>query len=461
MATNTTTEQPNKVEIADAGPSRKKIKVEVPAATVDAQLEGQMSTLLMEAELPGFRKGRVPRRLVEKRFGEAVKNQTKEQLIAGALSKAIEDHKLRVLGQPTSETLGKINVEAGKAFAFEVEVEVLPEFTLPALEGIPVKKPLIPVTDEMVAGEVKKLCIQEGRLEERQNPEAGDYLTGHAKMTGPDGKTHFESDGIVVQVPPTENNGKGMIVGLAVDDLGKQLGLPKPGASVSVKTKGPENHENEALRGLDLTVTYTPARVDRIIPATPAEVAQKFGLQGEEQMRDLIKQRLNQRVLVDQLTAMRQQVTKHLVESVTMDLPQRFTGAQAARNFERRRLELMYRGVDPQQIEEHIAELRSASINSAQADLKIFFILDKAAEQLNVGVSEQEVNGRIAQMAIERNERPERLRQALIQSNQINGIFQQIREHKTLDAIVAKANVSEIPFEDYNKLVREQAGKKA
>jgi trigger factor len=461
MATNTTAEQPNKVEIADAGPSRKKIKVEVPAATVDAQLEGQMSTLLMEAELPGFRKGRVPRRLVEKRFGEAVKNQTKEQLIAGALSKAIEDHKLRVLGQPTSETLGKINVEAGKAFAFEVEVEVLPEFTLPALEGIPVKKPLIPVTDEMVAGEVKKLCIQEGRLEERQASEAGDYLTGHAKMTGPDGKTHFESDGIVVQVPPTENKGKGMIVGLAVDDLGKQLGLPKPGASVTVKTKGPENHENEALRGLDLTVTYTPARVDRIIPATPAEVAQKFGLQGEEQMRDLIKQRLNQRVLVDQLTAMRQQVTKHLVEGVTMDLPQRFTGAQAARNFERRRLELMYRGVDPQQIEEHIAELRSSSINSAQADLKIFFILDKAAEQLNVGVSEQEVNGRIAQMAIERNERPERLRQALIQSNQINGIFQQIREHKTLDAIVAKANVSEIPFEDYNKLVREQAGKKA
>ncbi len=459
MAAAAVAERPNKVEIQDAGPCKKKIRVEVPAETVSAQLSDQLDTLMVEAELPGFRKGRAPRRLIEKRFGAMIKGQTRDRLIAESVSKAIDEAKLRVLGQPSAEGLEKLEVEEGKPLAFEVEVEVSPEFTLPALEGLALKKPAITVSDEMVDGELKKFCIQEGSLEERQNPEPGDYLTGHAKMTGPDGKVHFESDGIVVQVPPADKAPKGMIVGLVVDDLSTQLGLPKPGETATVKTTGPANHENEALRGLALTVTYVPARVDRIIPADANELAQRMGVPDAEAIKQMIRQRLQQRVLVDQVVAMRQQVTRHLIDQTKMDLPDRFTSGQAARNLERRRLELMYRGVDPQKIEEAVAESRSASLKGAQDDLKVFFILDKAAEQLKIGVSEQEVNGRIAQIAMERNERPERLRQALQQGNQLPGIALQIREHKTLDAIIAKANVEEMPLEDYNKMVRESLGK--
>jgi trigger factor len=448
-------EQTNKVEIVSAGPCKKTIKIEVPAATVAAQLAEQLETLTHDAELPGFRKGRAPRRLIEKRFGTMVREQTRDRLIGTAVQKAIEDHKLRVLGQPSGEGLEKVELIDGKALTFSVDVEVPPEFKLPDLAGLKVKKPSIPVTDEMVGDELKKFCIQEGSLEERPSAEPGDYLTGHAKMTGADGKVHFESDGIVVQVPPADKAPKGMIVGLVVDDLSKQLGLPKPGETVTVKTKGPENHENEALRGVALTVTYAPARVDRIIPADADEIARRMGLADANALKDVIKQRLQQRVLIDQVVAMRQQVAKHLIDTVQMDLPDRLASGQAQRTLERRRLELMYRGLDPQKIEEAVAEMRSSSLKSAQNDLKIFFILDKAAEDLKVSVNENEINGRIAQIAMERNERPERLRQALIQSNQITGIALQLREHKTLDAIIGKATVEEMPLEEYNKMVRE------
>ncbi len=449
---NAAVERPNKVDITSLGPTRRKIRIEVPAETVSETLGTSLETLLVEADIPGFRKGRAPKRLVEKRFGGVMKKQAKDQLVASAYGKAIEDAKLRVVGDPASETLAKVEVEEGKALIFEVEVEVVPEFELPALEGVAVKKPIIPVTDEMVGKEMEKLCIQEGSLEERPAPEPGDYLTGHAKMTGgPENKTFFESDGIVVQIPTTDKNGKGMIVGLVVEDLADQLGLPKSGETVTIKTKGPENHEREELRGLDLTITYAPARCDRILPADPADLAVRFGFEGESGLRDAMKQRLQQRVLVDQQSVMRQQIARHLIENTKMDLPQRMTAQQAQRNFERRRLELMYRGVDPMKIEENIAELRNQSAATAAGDLKIFFILDKAGEELGVKVSEQEINGRIAQIAMERNDRPERLRQQLIQSNQISGIFLQIREHKTMDAILAKAAVTELPVEEFNK----------
>jgi FKBP-type peptidyl-prolyl cis-trans isomerase (trigger factor) len=151
---------------------------------------------------------------------------------------------------------------------------------------------------------------------------------------------------------------------------------------------------------------------------------------------------------------MRTQVSKHLVESTKLDLPERLTAQQAARTLERRRMELMYRGVSPQDIENHMAELREASNTIAQRELRMTFILNKAAEAMKVGVNEGEVNSYIAQMAASQGARPDQLRQQMIQNNQIGGIVQTIREHKTLDAIVANCSVTEMTPEEYNALVK-------
>lgn len=457
MSSSTVAERPNKVEITDAGPSRKKLRIEIPKETVAEQLSGHLDSLSIEAELPGFRKGHVPRRLLEKKFGTLVRKNAKEQMLASAFSKAVEDNKLKVIGTPTSQDMDKVEVDEGKPMVFEVEVEVLPEFTLPSLDGIAVKRPRVDVTDAMVDSELHKLCVTEGRLEERQETEPGDYLTGHARMIGPGGKVFFEQDGIVVQAPAKDRDGKGMIVGLVVDDLGAQLGLPKPGQKVTVKTTGPENHEVEDLRGQPVTVEYTPARIDRIIPATVDELIARFGFPDAASMKDAVRQRMQQRAAVEQQTAMRQQVARHLLEGTKMDLPERLTAQQAGRALERRRLELMYRGMDPAKVEEQVAQLRAASAMEAVRDLKLTFIIDRASESLGVRVSDMEVNGRIAQMAAERNERPEKLRQQLISSNQIQGVYMQIREHKTLDAIIAKAKLEEVSVEEYNKEIAEQS----
>jgi FKBP-type peptidyl-prolyl cis-trans isomerase (trigger factor) len=87
----------------------------------------------------------------------------------------------------------------------------------------------------------------------------------------------------------------------------------------------------------------------------------------------------------------------------------------------------------------------------------MFFILSKAADDLNVTVDENEFNGRIAQIAMERGLRPEKLRAEIIQRNQAGVLFQQIREHKAMDAILAKAKVAEMPAEEFNKILADEA----
>lgn len=445
----------NKVSIEDLGPCSKKVKIEIPAETVSAQLGSSIDTLVTEAELPGFRKGRAPRRLVEKRFGEGIRKEAKNALIGTAFREAVDEHKLRVIGDPVgNEDLVKADVEAGKPLSFEIEVEVVPTFEMPALEDLDVKKPTMAVTDEMVSTEVDRLLLNEGSLKEKTSPDAGDYLTGHAVMKDSDDVKHLDIHDAVVQIPKKDNaDGKGMILGVMVDDFAKQLGKPKVGETVTIKTTGPENHETETIRGKKLVITFEVKRADEIIPADAKEIAERYGMSSEADLNNAIRQRIEQRLHVEQASLMRQQVAKYLLDSVKMELPKRVTAMQAQRNLDRSRFDLMHRGWDQQKIEEHMAELRSTSADAAVRETKLFFILDKAAEDLKVEVNDAEMNARIAQMAFSRGERPERLRQEIIQRNQVQPLFLQIREQKTMDQIIAKAKISDVSVEEFNKLM--------
>ncbi len=320
-----------------------------------------------------------------------------------------------------------------------------PEFKLPEFEGIPVKKPVQDVTDELVNEELDRLGLLEGELEPREKAEPGDYCTGHGVIKDKDGGVVLDIDGAVIQVPAKDKGGKGAVLGIMVEDFAKQVGLPKPGDTLTIKAKGPAHHETARIRGEAITITFEVTRVDRIIPASPAALVERLGLPDENRLREGLKTRLQQRLSVQQQSAMRRQVAEHLLDKTTMELPEKLSERQAARALERRRMDLMYRGVNPIQIEEQMAELRSSSAEVGRRELKLFFILNKVADELDVKVTENEINQRIAQLAYERGEKPENLRTELIRRNQIGFLAQQVREHKAMDALLGKAKVTEVP----------------
>ncbi len=439
----------NTVKIEDVGPCRKRISIDIPAEIVDGQIETAFASVAHEASIPGFRKGHAPRRLIEKRFGSYVKNETKSNLISTAYQEAIKDNELKVLSQPPAEAMEGIEIEVGQPVHFEVEVEVMPEFDLPELKGIKVLKPDTTLPDGMIEEEIKKIAINEGSLDEREDSEKGDYLTGNAVMTDSEGTEHYNIEGAVVQIPPEGD--EGMILGVIVSDFAKQIGTPKAGDKLTIKLAGPENHEIEAIRGKDLTIAYEIVKVYRIVPAVMTDLVAKYGFNDEEQLREMVAAKLTERAQVQQQAVMRQQITKYLADNIDFELPEGLTAQQAARNLERRRMEMMYRGVDPTEIEQQMAELRSASAQSATSELKQFFILNKAAESMEISVEEAEVNTQIVQLALRQGKRPEQVRDELIKSGQAQTLLQQIREHKTIDSILADAEIEEVSSDEFNK----------
>ncbi len=442
----TTAQRTSTCTVTDAGPCLKKLRIEVPAEVVTERIDESLNALASEAALPGFRKGHAPKSLLQKRFGETLRTETKSQLVSTAYSEAIEEHKLRVVGSPISETLPEAELESGKPLVFEVDVEVLPEFEMPALDKLSIKKPKFDLEEKAISDEVEKICLAEGELEERESPEPGDYISGHGIMKAGDTIIH-DIPGAVIQAP-TEN--EGMILGVLVSDFSKQLGKPKAGDEITVKTKGPEHHEVEAVRGQDLVITFKVERIDRIIPAKLEELLERMGMESRKQLEDAIKNRIEQRASVEQQMLMRQQVASHLLKNVEMELPKRLTAQQAERMLGRKRAELMYRGVDQMEIEKNIAALRQASAGEAINETKLFFILQKVAEDRGVQIQQAEVEGAIAQMAFRQGVRPEQLRQHLIQNKQIGTVVQQILEHKALDAIISTAEVEEVSKADWD-----------
>lgn len=442
----------HKVVIEDAGPSRKRLRFTIPGNVVADQIENSLGALAMSAALPGFRPGRAPRRLIEKRFGPGVREEAKNQIIASAYSKAIQEHKINVIGDPEgNEELARLVPEPGKEMSFHVEVDVMPEFDLPPIDGLEILKPTIVPTEAQIEEAIRMLAVNEGSLEPREQAEPGDYCIGHGVMNDKDGNKLIDLDGAVIQIPPKDKEGKGAILGVMVDDFGKQAGLPKNGDTLTVKAKGPENHEDEKVRGKDLTITFEVAQVQRIVPCPMAELVQRTGAGTEEALRDAMRTRMNNRAMLEQQSAMRQQIAKYLVEKIEIALPQRLTARQAEANLARSRMEMLHRGYDDLQIEERMAQLRAASAASAVRDLKLSFILARVAQTLQVQVNQDEVLGRIAQMAMERRVRPEQMRQELEKRNQIGFVVQQVRDHKTMDALLARAKVTEVALEDFNK----------
>ncbi|MBL8746198.1 MAG: trigger factor [Phycisphaerae bacterium] len=442
----------HKVTIEDAGPSRKRLRFTVPGKVVAEQIEQSLGALAMSASLPGFRPGHAPRRLIEKRFGSGVREEAKNQIIASAYSSAIKEHKISVIGDPEgNEELAKLALEPGKDMHFHVEVDVMPEFDIPSTDGLEVFKPTFTPSEKDVDDQINMLAVNEGSLEPRDRAEPGDYCIGHGVMKDQEGKSLIDIEGAVIQIPPTDRKGKGAILGVLVDDFGKQAGLPAANETITVKAKGPENHENEQVRGKDLTITFEVAQVQRIIPCPMDELLRKTGLPTEESLREAMMNRLKQRAVVEQQGAMRQQIARYLVEKVEVPLPQRLTARQSEANLARARMDLLHRGMDDLQIEERMAQLRAASAASAVRDLKLTFILARVAQTLQVQVNQDEVLGRIAQMAVERRVRPDQMRQELEKRNQIGFVVQQVRDHKTMDALLARAKVSDISVEEFNK----------
>ena len=448
------------VSIEEDGPSARKLTITVPSDVVDERIENAFGNLQLQAQLPGFRKGRAPRQLLEKRFGAQVIDEARGQLIMGAYQQAIKDHELKVVGDPEfADELMEKKLESGTEFAFDVSVEVVPEFDMPALEGVEIRKPIFVIEDQHIDDEIERLKYRFGSPEQITDGfQPLDRVLGKAVVDVEDHEgTFFETDKAVAVYPPEEDEGKGPVLGLMFEDLETKLKGTKVGDTVVFETTGPPAHERQELRDKKVTINLTIDDAERVTPLEMATLTATLGLEDETMLRERIRLETETRRDQEQRAAEREQVFEYLLDNTTLDLPKRISEAQVARSIERQRMELLYRGEDPETVEKQLAEMREQTQDQAINRLKLLFIMDKIARQFEIDVNDQEINGRIALIARQRGERPEAVRAELQKTGGLQEVARQIVEHKAADRIVDQASVTDIPADEWNEIAKEKA----
>jgi hypothetical protein len=135
---------------------------------------------------------------------------------------------------------------------------------------------------------------------------------------------------------------------------------------------------------------------------------------------------------------MREQVYDHLLKTVDMELPEKLSATQAGRALEGRRVELLDRGMPLEEVEKKLAEIRADSEARSRDRLKLFFIMWRLGDDFKTTVSEQEVNGRVAAMAIQHGQRPDQLRAELARTGRLSEVGRMLRDEKTADRVIGE-----------------------
>ena len=430
----------NTVTIEEAGPCKKRVIIEIPQETIKKATDEQYSTLRKEALVPGFRKGRAPRRLLEKRFGKEATEQIKLKLLADASESAIKDSDLKPIGEPDID-FENIEIPAEGPMKFDFEVEVRPDFELPQLEGIPVTRTKLEVSDEQIDREIERLQRWSGIWTPRKDGavEPDDQIIADALIKAEGIEEEQKLDNIEIYVRQN-----GFIGEIPVEKLDELLAGAEAGDTKQISVEVPKTYFREEYRGKKVDVKID---IKDIKWLKPAELDENFltrlGIEDENELREKTQDTLHGRLETQARTQMTEQIHQYLLDNTDFDLPLDVVAQQATTLLQRQYTNLMMRGLSREQLEEQIEQLQAGSEEQAREQLKTFFIMDKVADKLEIDVSEEEINGHIAQIAIQQGQRPERMREQMERDGSLAQFKLEVRQNNCIAKLLETAKITE------------------
>jgi trigger factor len=462
----------NTVAVEDVGPCKKKVSVEIPEETIKEMADEQYRELRREAVLPGFRKGRAPRRLLEKRFGKETKDSVKLKLLAEASEAAMKSQKLDVLTDPEID-YEHIELPETGPMKFSFEIEIRPEFELPALEGISVTRPKLEVTEGQIDAEIEQLQRWSGVWTPREDGvvQADDQVIADARLRVEltedekarqtaivEGKKKEEGETKQPPIPEAETKldnaeifvrPNGFVGPIPVEKLDELLVGAKAGEKKTTTVEVPQTFFREEFQGRKVDVEIDIKDVKFLKPAEIDEhFLQRFSVATVEELRDRIRENLQARVESQIQTEMSDQIYKYLLEGTKFDLPMDIVARQAGNVLQRQYINMLSRGLSRQQVDEQMEQLRAGSEEQAKEQLRTFFIMDSVAEKLGIEVTEEEINGHIARVAIQRGQRPEKMKEQMERDGSLSQFRLDIRQNKCISKLLESANISEQASEE-------------
>jgi trigger factor len=430
------------VSVAIVGPCRRHVTVTIPRADIDEELNLAVQELINTVKVPGFRPGRVPRVLVEKKFREEVTSGVRQNLLMKSLEQVAEDNDLDAINEPDFD-IESLTIPDEGDFTYEFDVEVRPEFELPEYKGLTLDRPIHATSDEDVAKFKTRYLKQFGELV----PEEGAVAPGHivrvnisATWNGQE-LVRPSEDRLTVQ--PTLRFQDGEVAGFDTLMTGAKIGdVREANVTISMEAARVE------MRGETVVVKFEVLDVRSIrTPEVDQEFVERMGLESPEAFDKFLRDTLGRQNEWEQRQATRRKLLDKITESATWDLPETLVRRQVDNALRREVLEMQQAGFTDEEISARRNELLQKQITMTRQALKEHFVLDRIADTEKVEVVPEDLEFEIAMMAYRRNESPRKMRARLQKQGLMENLVAQILERKTVDLLLESAQFNDVPAE--------------
>ena len=390
-----------------------KLTIEVSAEDLDKAMEKAYQKQKSRISLPGFRKGKAPRKMIESMYGKGVfMEDAVNSLVPQEYTKALGECDLEIVSQPE---INVTQMEPGKALIFTADVAVKPEVTLGDYKGVEVPKSEIAVTDEEVDAEVKKEQDKNARTVAVEDRAAanGDITT-------------IDFEGFVVGV--AFDGGKGTDYALTlgsgtfIPGFEDQLVGANTGDHVEVKVTFPEEYQAKELAGKEAVFQCDVKKIEtKEVPELDDEFAKdvsEFDTLAE--YKEDVKKKLTEKKEKEARTAKENAAVDKAIENAQMDIPELMTKTECRQMMDDFSRRMQQQGLSMEQyfqftgqsMDKMMEDMKPQALKRIQTRL----VLEKVAEAENIQPSEEEITEEIQKMADAYKMEADKIREAIGES---------------------------------------------
>jgi len=418
-----------------------KLEVEVGVPEVDTALAKAYRIVVKDVNLPGFRKGKVPRRILESRFGpEILHEEALEILVPPAYQEAVEEAEIDPIGQPDFEL---VQIEEGKPLLFNAVIEVIPPVDLGEYKGLEAEQEEVEIDDIQVDHHLFMLREQNARLIPKEEGKVadGDLVTIDFKgyidnepFEGGEAENHSLEVGSRSFIPGFEEQ----LIGVGPDE------------DVEVKVKFPDNYRKDDIAGKDAVFKVKIKQIkEKQLPELNDEFVQEVS---EFETLDEMKADLKDKMLKNAEDQSKTKLEEILIEKATeiskVEAPKTLVDRQIDRMLGDLESYLRYQGLGLDQFIEMSGktrdELREERREEAEQRTKANLVLDAIAKKEGFTIEDSELDDKIKELADSYNDDPERIRGVLQSQGRIPVMIEELRIRKAIDMLVSEAKITRV-----------------
>jgi trigger factor len=422
-----------KIDVEDLSSTKKRLQIEVPSEIVTKEIDSAYRKLSKKARVKGFRPGKVPRAILQRYYGDYVKDDVISTLINDTYFKAISDKDIKPVSQPT---IDNGTLEEGKAFEYSAIVEVKPDIHVKDYLGLHFRGKKADVVGEDVEKRLRHLQDLHAQLvttEERRKVREGDFViidfegfSDGKPFEGSSGKDFMLQIGSGGFIPEFDDK----LIGSERDD------------EKEVEITFPEDHSTMAGKRAVFRVRIKEIK-EKIVPKLDDEFAKDIGeYQNLEELKDKIREDLKREGEESTRRDLENQLIERLIDANPFDVPRSMVEGQIDYFVADTKIRLASQGLAFNDVGVEEGRLRKDFEEAAVKRVKGRLILEKISALEEISAKDEEVTERLREISLRTDQNVEKVRGYYQKGDRMEELKAKIVEEKTLDFLLKRSTIT-------------------